>query len=117
MLLLWLDASYLVGLALWMAFLLVILVWLLRRRRAARKKSGTSKNSLSSRMLGFGFGLWFLTASLTAAELIFALFVDHSEAFNASMIAKRWFQVHFDSQRNDDGFRERRILATPLPKG
>ena len=51
MLLLWLDASYLVGLALWMAFLLVILVWLLRRRRAARKKSGTSKNSLRSRML------------------------------------------------------------------
>lgn len=117
MLLLWLDASYLVGLALWMAFLLVILVWLLRRRRAARKKSGTSKNSLRSRMLGFGFGLWFLFASLTAAELIFALFVDHSEAFNASMIAKRWFQVHFDSQRNNDGFRERRILATPLPEG
>ena len=117
MLLLWLDASYLVGLALWMAFLLVILVWLLRRRRAARKKSGTSKNSLRSRMLGFGFGLWFLFAALTAAELIFALFVDHSEAFNASMIAKRWFQVHFDSQRNNDGFRERRILATPLPEG
>jgi hypothetical protein len=61
--------------------------------------------------------MWFLCASLTVAEVIFALFVDHSEAFNASMIAKRWFQVHFDSQRNDDGFRERRLLATPLPEG
>jgi len=117
MLLLWLDASYLVGLTLWIVFLLVVLVWLLRRRRDARRKTGTSKKSLRSRMLGFGFGLWFLYASLTAAELIFALFVDHSEAFNASMIAKRWFQVHFDSQRNNDGFRERRLLATPLPEG
>lgn len=117
MLLLWLDASYLVGMAAWLVFLWVVLVWMLRRRRAFRKHAVTGKSSFRSRMLGFGFGLWFLCGSMTVAELIFALCIDHSEAFNASMIAKRWFQVHFDSQRNEDGFRERRLLATPLPEG
>lgn len=117
MLLLWLDTSYLLGMAAWILFLFAILVWLLRCRRGARKKTGAPKSSLRSRIQGLGFGLWFLCASLTIAELIFALFIDHSEAFNASMIAKRWFQVHFDSQRNDDGFRERRLLARPLPEG
>lgn len=117
MLLFWLDASYLVGMAAWLVFLWVVLIWMLRRRRAARKNAVAGNSPLRSRMLGFGFGMWFLYASLTVAELVFALFVDHSEAFNASMIAKRWFQVHFDSQRNEDGFRERRLLATPLPEG
>lgn len=117
MLLFWLDAGYLVGMAAWLVFLWIVLILMLRRRRAARKNPLAGKRSLRSRMLGFGFGMWFLFASLTVAELIFALFVDHSEAFNASMIAKRWFQVHFDSQRNEDGFRERRLLATPLPEG
>ncbi|MFO1003372.1 MAG: hypothetical protein U0936_23810 [Planctomycetaceae bacterium] len=117
MLLFWLDAGYLVGMAAWLVILWGILVWMLRRRRMARLNSVATKRSLHSRILTVCFGLWFLCASLTAAELVFALFVDHSEAFNASMIAKRWFQVHFDSQRNEDGFRERRLLATRLPEG
>jgi len=115
MLLFWLETSYLLGLVAWTGCLAAFLVWLLKRRRTIRLKRPAGARLPSKRLNAIFMGLWFLLASLTFAEAIFALAVDHSEAFNASLIAKRWFARHIDAQRNADGFRERRILSDRLP--
>ena len=117
MMLFWLDLSYIVGMLLWMSGLWIVLVWMLRRRRSARMNANSGAGAGRKLMLTSAFAVWFFIATITLAEIVFALGVDHSEAFNASLIAKRWFSRHFDSQRNRDGFRERRLLSTRLPEG
>jgi len=115
MLLFWLETSYLLGLVAWTGCLGAFLVWLLKRRRMIRLRRLAGGRLPSKRINAIFMGVWFFLATLTFAELIFAVGVDHSEAFNASLIAKRWFARHIDAERNADGFRERRLLSDRLP--
>lgn len=117
MLLLSLEPGYVFFLVLWTAGLAWVIVRLLKQRRKTRLANRSQPRPLSARLNTLAMGVWFMAASLTVAELVFALAVDHSEAFNASLIAKRWFTVHFDSQRNSDGFREKRLLTDQVPEG
>lgn len=112
MLLFWLSPGYLAGLGAWIAFLIWAVRWLLTSRRRA-KGGPPSRMRLVSALLG----VWLVLSLGTLIEVVFALCVDHSEAFNASFIAQRWYARHFDSQRNEDGFRERRVISSPLPEG
>lgn len=107
MLLFWLSPGYIVGLIVWIGLMWFALKRLLRARRTAPRTRGVS----------IGLGVWTFLAGLTFIELVFALGVDHSEAFNASLIAQRWYARNFDSQRNIDGFRDRRLMGEELPAG
>jgi len=109
MMLPWLELEYIVAMLAWLA---VLAVWLrgmlLLRRRSAGGAGGP-------RWLRALLSVWAVLATLTALELFFALFVDQSDAFNQTMVSKRWFRRHVDAQRNDEGFRDRRELTLESP--
>lgn len=109
----WTDLDYLLMLGAWVLALALALVGLLNVRRHWRKRSALTR----SRTLGLGLALaaWTVLATLTAFEVAFVCFVDHSDAFNGTNVSKRWFKRYIDAQRNDDGFRDRRTLATLAP--
>lgn len=103
----WTDPVYLVCFAVWCAALWFGLVRMLKHRRA-RKTAGQKPGSHG---LAIALGIWSLLAVITALEGAFLLFVDHTDAFNMTNVSKRWFARHIDSQRNRDGFRDKRELT------
>ncbi len=111
MLILYSPWPYLVGLAVWLICLGVLLRVLLLKRRNARRRQGT--------LHGWNAALscWMFLACLTACELFFALFVDHTDAMNATNISKRWILRHIDGEKNNIGFRDARDFSKRLPAG
>jgi lysophospholipase L1-like esterase len=111
----WTELDHLLALAVWligMAFALIGVLTLRRRWRLRRRLSPWRSSGI-----GLALAAWSVLATITALELAFVCFVDHSDAFNGTNVSKRWFRRYIDAQRNDDGFRDRRTLATPVPMG
>jgi hypothetical protein len=111
----WTEPEYLRDLLAWTALLGAGLAGLLAVRRAWRRRGQLTRGR--ARALGFFLAIWTVLATVTALELAFVCVVDHSDAFNGTNVSKRWYRRYIDAQRNDDGFRDRRVLATPLPAG
>ena len=111
----WTPIEYLLVLAGWLVALALVLVGLLKLRRSWRRRHVL--NAWRSCGLGLALAAWSVLATVTALEVIFVCFVEHSDAFNGTNISKRWFQRYIDAQRNQDDYRDRRTLATPVPKG
>jgi lysophospholipase L1-like esterase len=111
----WTELEYLLALAVWLVALWAALVGLLKLRRTWRRRQ--TLTAWKSRGLGAALAVWTMLAALSALEVVFVCFVDHSDAFNGTNVSKRWYRRYIDAQRNDDGFRDRRTLATPLPAG
>ena len=105
--------EYLLGLAVWLICLSVLLrVFLLKRRNAKRRAD--------PRRLGYwnaALSCWMFLAFLTGCELCFALFVDHTDAMNATNISKRWIVRHIDKAQNNIGFRDVHDFPKRLPRG
>lgn len=111
----WTETDYLLALTAWIALLGGLLVGFLKLRRHWRhERRLTPRRTL---VLGVLFALWSVLAVITFLEVVFVVAVDHSDAFNGTNVSKRWFRRYIDAQRNDDGFRDRRTLSTPLPPG
>lgn len=100
MLILYLDWKYLLGMAVWLLLLVVAFVGLLRLRRSKRS------NRTALRFIHGLLSVWMLLAFLTAGELVFALFVDHSDTYNMTNVSQRWIERHINNEKNDDGFRD-----------
>ncbi len=111
MLVLYLSPEYLIGMAIWIVVLGVALVVLLRIRR----RSHQAPRRLLA--VNAGLGVAMLLVLVTAAELIFACFVDFSDTFSVSNISKRWMAVHIEGEENKNGFRDRNELTTFVPGG
>lgn len=105
--------EYLVGLTLWLLGLAVLLRVLLLRRQKARR---LNKNRWL-RCWNVALSGWMFLAFLTVCELVFALFVHHTDATNATNISKRWITRHIDGEQNDIGFRDTRDFPKSLPEG
>lgn len=113
MLLFWTEPEYLLAMAGWLAVMVLTLRWLLQTRRRLRVLAPRK----TRRSLYVAFSTWLVLALLTAFELSFAAFVDHSDAFNMTNISKRWFRRHIETQRNLAGFRDQREFVEQLPDG
>lgn len=105
--------EYLVGLVLWLVCLAVLLRVFLVRRRNARQQAKTGQ----LRWWNLALSGWMFLAFLTACELGFALFVDHTDATNTTNISKRWIKRHIDGEQNNAGFRDTRDFTQSLPAG
>jgi lysophospholipase L1-like esterase len=106
-----LPIDYLLGLLVWIAALVGLFLLLLSRRRKV------TKGSVQRRWIDGGLSLWMVLAILTGCELVFALFVDHSDTFNMTNVSKRWFDRHVDAQRNRFGARDAHEFVRKLPDG
>jgi lysophospholipase L1-like esterase len=111
----WTDPDYLLMLGVWLILLGLALAGLLALRRRWRRRGGLTRGRTIG--LGLALAVWSVLATITAFEVAFVCFVDHSDAFNGTNVSKRWFQRYIDAQRNEDGFRDRRTLATLAPPG
>src|SRR5580704_10822256 len=97
--------------AIWLAALGLLVVALLRVRRGAHQ----SPRRLVA--VNAALGAAMLLVLVTAAELIFACFVDFSDTFSVSNVSKRWLAVHIEGEENKNGFRDRNELTTFIPGG
>lgn len=109
MLLFYLSGSYLLGMGLWLAFL----VFSLRRGLRARRKAKGSPGKL--RLIHCGLSLWFVAVTLTLPELWFALCYDRTDSFNITNVSERWFLRHV--QLNPQGFRDLAPFTRTVPEG
>ena len=100
------SLEYAFGLIVWVALLAFALNRLLHWRRQRRLAQR------SCRAVHAGLGVWMLLALLTGSEGLFALLVDHSDAFNQTNISRRWFDLHIEAERNEFGARDRQ----PFPR-
>lgn len=111
MLVLYLSAKYLIGVAVWLIALGLFVYVLLRARRrfhqAPRKLQAVNA----------GLSLAMLLAVVTAGELAFACCADFSDTFNISNVSKRWFTRHMEDEKNENGFRDRHELTTYVAGG
>ncbi len=64
-----------------------------------------------------GLSLAMLLATVTAGELSFACFADFSDTFNITNVSKRWLALHIDSERNNEGFRDRNPFTKYVSPG
>ncbi|MEX2285669.1 MAG: SGNH/GDSL hydrolase family protein [Planctomycetaceae bacterium] len=103
--------EYLLGLLLWIAALGGAFVVLLRARRRRRGISARL------RLVNLGLSVWMGLALVTACEVGFAFFVDRSDAFNTTNIARRWTSLHIDGERNAMSFRDSREFEKSIPAG
>lgn len=109
MLLFYLSERYLLGMAAWLAFLVLSLWGGLRSRRRARGSPGRL------RFIHLGLSFWFVAVALTVPELWFALFYDRTDSFNSTNVSERWFQRHV--RLNPQGFRDANPFTRTIPDG
>jgi len=95
--------EYLLCMGGWLVAVAIMLIVLLRLRRRVRDKS-SPKSLAKLRWVHLGLAAWSFLAMLTAFEVAFALFVDHSDAFNMTNISKRWLELHIDRQSQNVRF-------------
>ncbi len=105
--------EYLVGLAVWLVCLSVLLPTFLLKRRNAKRRGDLRR----LRRWNAALSCWMVLAFLTGCELFFALFVDHTDAMNASNVSKRWIVRHIDKAQNNIGFRDAQDFPKRLPAG
>lgn len=103
--------EYVLGLLLWLAAMGGAFVGLLRARRRRRRISARL------RWVNLGLSIWMCLALVTACEMGFAFFVDRSDAFNTTNIARRWTSLHIDAERNAMSFRDSREFEKTIPAG
>ena len=84
---------------------------LLRYRQICRQKSRRMW------LANAGLSLAMLLAAVTAGELGFACFADFSDTFNITNVSKRWLALHIDSERNNEGFRDRNPFTKYVSPG
>lgn len=109
MLLFYLSERYLLGMGVWLAFLMLSLWWGLKARRRAKGMAGRLK------LIHFGLSLWFVAVALTLPELWFGLFYDRTDSFNSTNVSERWFQRHVEL--NAQGFRDALPFSRTIPEG
>lgn len=83
-----LPDHYLFGMLIWIAALTIAPVLMLRLRRRWKERPRLLK------LIPASLSLWSLLAFLTAVEIGFALLYDTTDAFDASNVSHRWFDVH-----------------------
>jgi hypothetical protein len=110
-LVLYLSRAYLLTMVIWLIALGAGFYGLLSYRRSCR----TQRRRLL--FANAGLSLAMLLAVVTAAELGFACFADFSDTFNITNVSKRWLALHIDSERNNEGFRDRNDFSTFVPRG
>jgi lysophospholipase L1-like esterase len=110
-LLLTLTVEYLLAMLGWTAALLIGFVKLLDFRRSRRKARRPTWPA------NLGLGLCLSLGLVTSIEWYYALFVDRCDSFNKTNLSKRWFELHFDRQRNNETFRDSRDLHPRIPRG
>jgi hypothetical protein len=108
----YLPDDYLLAITLWLILLGVGCAVLLRLRRKVRRREAANLFWVHA-----GLSVWLLLAVVTLCELAFALFVDHSDAFNMTNISKRWFARHVDGQLNSFGARDAAEFPRTVPDG
>lgn len=106
--------SYIVGMAVWLLCLAFAVRFLLRKRQVLKFRASKPR---ARRWVHAGLSLWMLLSVLTGIELVFALFMDFSDAFNTTNISKRWMEQHIDAERNQAGFRDAREFTLHIPDG
>ncbi len=111
MLFVYLSDEYLLGMLAWLVAMAVALRFMLRKRLRHRKESRPT------RWIDISLIAWMFCALMTVCELGFALFVDHSDAFNMTNVSKRWFQIHIEQQRNEFGARDVEPFEKSLASG
>lgn len=85
-----LSDSYLLTMACWLLFLLLVPVGLIRlRRKWAAEKS-------RRKFVYAGLSGWLCLGLLTLPELGFALLYDTTDSFDMTNVSRRWFKVHVD---------------------
>lgn len=103
-LLTWLPLDYLLCMGAWLVALAVagraLLKWRQTRRRAKQSLRGPHS----------GLAVWMILATLTAPELLCALFYDATDSFSQTNVSRRWFERHVNPNRA--GYRD----AIELPK-
>lgn len=111
MLIEYLPARYVVGVAVWSLLLVLLLVGLVWLRRAGRRRRGMRL------LANLGLSLWMLLSCLTAVELAFAAFFSESDALNFTNVARRWHEINVAPQVNALGLRSRHAPATTMAAG
>lgn len=107
----YLPIDYVIGMLVWLVLLWGALVALIRLRQ---KLTGRPQRQ---RWVHAGLSVWMLLALLSACELGFALFVEHSDSFNTTNVSKRWFERHIEDQRNEFGARDAHEFPRNAPVG
>lgn len=105
------EWDYALGLVLWLLGLVFALRFCLLHRGQARRINRPL------RTWNIALATWLLLAAMTGCELVFALLIDASDAFNMTNVSKRWFRRHAESQLNAEGFRDRREFTRTIPDG
>lgn len=108
----YLPDDYLLAIAIWLIVLGMGCAFLLRQRRKARRRGAATLFWVHA-----GLSAWLLLVVVTLIEVVFALFVDHSDAFNMTNISKRWFARHVDGQLNSFGARDAAEFPRAMPDG
>ncbi|MEZ6129639.1 MAG: hypothetical protein R3C59_13230 [Planctomycetaceae bacterium] len=116
MLLFWCSSTYLLIMAVLAAILISWLRWMLRRIvRIRRQPASATVRSALPFWLKPLFAVWSLLSILYLLELGFAMFVDTTDAFNATQVSARWFRRHVEPFRNSEGFRDRHASFPKQP--
>ena len=85
-----LSDGYLLAMACWLLFLILVPVGLIRlRRKWAVEKS-------RRKFVYAGLSGWLCLGLLTIPELGFALLYDTTDSFDMTNVSRRWFNVHVD---------------------
>lgn len=85
-----LPDGYLLTMGVWLTFLCLVPVVLIRlRRRWAERKS-------LLKLVYAGLSAWLCLSLLTLPELGFALLYDTTDSFDMTNVSRRWFKVHVD---------------------
>ena len=82
--------GYLLAMAVWLVFLGLVPVVLIRLRR----KWAAEKNR--RKLVYAGLSAWLCLGMLTLPELGFALLYDTTDSFDMTNVSRRWFKVHVD---------------------
>jgi len=105
------SLNYLLAMTVWLIVLAAGLFGMLRFRRRYRQ------NRKLQIVANAGLSLVMLLGVLTAAELLFASFADFSDTFNVSNVSKRWLSLHIDSEKNNEGNRDREPFTKYVSPG
>jgi hypothetical protein len=85
-----LSDGYLLAMTVWLVFLCLVPVGLIRwRRKWAAEKS-------RRKLIYTGLSAWLCFGILTLPELGFALLYDTTDSFDMTNVSRRWFEVHVE---------------------